>query len=138
MKEDIEQFEEAFSMHTSGSVAECACGRVFWDSYNSGYYWENGERERLSESKTATSVPHSVERVVIDGIVYCMDCSCWHSKAERIIQWLRDNQTQVGQWYALEKRRLQFASNEVPIIEHCEVTSQSAEQDFERPISGLT
>ena len=113
---NVQQFEEAFSMHVSGLVAECNCGKVYWDAYNSGYTLETGERERL-ESGDAISVPHGIERVLIEGTVYCMDCDCWHQRAARISQWLTDNRREVGEWYRLEGRRLQHLASEMPIVE---------------------
>ena len=113
---NVQQFEEAFSMRVSGCVAQCECGKVYWDAYNSGYSWEPGEREHL-ESGDAISVPHGVGRVVIDGTVYCMDCDCWHQRAARISQWLADNRQEVGEWYRLENRRLKNLASEMPIVE---------------------
>jgi len=109
---DSRQFEEAFSMHVSGPVAECECGKTYWDSYNSGYSWGDGERESL-ETGRAIAVPHGVERLMIDGVIYCMDCTCWHAKAERIANWLADNRLQVNEWYRLEMKRLRHLAKEM-------------------------
>lgn len=113
---DIEQFERAFSMHISGPVAECDCGKVFWDTYNTGYDWDEGEEDRLRADPNVVGVRHGVERIALEGRIYCMDCSCWHERAERIATWLRDHQEQIGEWFKLEKRRLAEASQRVPAI----------------------
>ncbi len=113
---DMDQFENAFSMHISGFVAECECGRVFWDSYNDGYDVPEGQREALEEDKNATAVRHGVERIVLEGKIYCMDCNCWHARAERIEEWLRHHQRAIGEWFRLEKKRLQEAADEVPNV----------------------
>lgn len=112
----FDQFEQAFSMHISGCVADCECGRVFWDSYNDGYDWNEGERETLAEDKNATAVPHGVERIMLEGQIYCMDCDCWHARATRIEEWLRNHQRAIAEWFKLEKKRLQSDLSEVPEI----------------------
>jgi len=117
MSADIERFERAFSMHVSGPVADCDCGRVFWDAYNSGYDWSEGERERLEADKAATAVQYGVERICLEGRIYCMDCNCWHERATRIIEWLRNHQSSIGEWFRLEKKSLEHAASEVPSIE---------------------
>jgi hypothetical protein len=114
---EFDQFEKAFDMHISGPVAECNCGRIFWDSYNSGYDWSEGEKERLSENPKATAVPYGVQRISLEGRYYCSDCDCWHERARRIEDWLRDNQEQIAEWFKLEKRRREKAAAEVPVIE---------------------
>ena len=112
----FDQFEEAFSMHISGFVADCECGRVFWDSCNDGYDLNDGEREALEEDQNATAVPHGVERIALEGNIYCMDCNCWHARAERIEEWLRHHRREIAEWFQLEKKRLQSAAAEVPEI----------------------
>lgn len=103
-------------MHVSGPVSECECGKLYWDAYNTGYSWSDGEEESLRSNPNATSVPHGVEKILLEGHIYCMDCTCWHPRAERIIAWLREHQEQIGQWYALEKRRLKAAMEAVPSV----------------------
>ena len=111
---DIRQFEEAFSMHDRGPVAECNCGRVYWDTYNTGYDWEPGEEDRLRANPKAIGVRHSVERIALEGRIYCMDCDCWHARADRIIEWLRNHQTCIGEWFRLERESLLRRAAEVP------------------------
>lgn len=113
---EFEQFERAFSMHTSGPVADCECGRVFWDTYNTGYDWAEGEIDALQSDLNATGVPHGVERIWLEGHVYCMDCNCWHERAKRIEDWLRNHQSAISEWFQLEKKRLQRAAADVPVI----------------------
>ena len=111
-----EQFERSFSMHVAGFVADCECGRVFWDSVNTGYDVSDEERDALDEDPKATAVPHGVERIVLEGKIYCMDCNCWHARAERIEEWLREHKQSIAEWFRLEKKRLQSEAAAVPEI----------------------
>lgn len=114
---EFEQFEEAFDMHCVGPSRQCNCERVFWDSQNSGYDWEEGEKERLAANPKATAVPYGVQMIAIEGRYYCMDCNCWHERAKRVEEFLRDHQQQIGEWFRLEKKRLLSAAAEVPVVE---------------------
>lgn len=46
----------------------------------------------------------------------CQDCDCWLSKAERVVNWLRDNQKSIGEWFKLERKRIQRQLEAVPQI----------------------
>lgn len=116
-KTESDQFGQAFTLHVSGPVAECDCGRVFWDAYNTGYDWDEGETDRLSKNPNATAVNWGVERIMLEGTVYCTDCDCWHKRAQMIVDWMRENQSQIGEWFRLEKKRLEQAAKDVPVIE---------------------
>ena len=113
---DKELFEEAFSCHMSSQIGTCDCGRVFWDGHNTGYDWHKGQQDELIADQNATRVDWGVEYVEIFGAMYCQDCSCWQDKAQRIIDWLRDNQEQVGRFFQLEKKRLLNAAGRVPEV----------------------
>lgn len=117
LKSDAEQFERAFDMHISGPVDKCDCGITYWDTYNSGYDWNEGEREALAANPKAIGIPHGVGRILLEGRIYVMDCTCWHARAERIVEWMRSHQGSIGAWFALEKSRLQQAASDVPQIE---------------------
>lgn len=116
-KTEMEQFAEAFCMHIRGAVRECDCGRVFWDSHNDGYDWDEGAPECHRNNPKATAVPYGVECLEIHGRICCKDCDCWHEKAERTICWMRSYHGQIAEWFRLEKLRLQSMAADVPAIE---------------------
>lgn len=113
---DVRQFEDAFDMHIIGPMEECRCGKIYWDSLNSGYDWEDGEEDRLRENPNATAVPHGIQRIELEGAIYCMDCTCWHKRAELVIAFLRSHQQQIGEWHRLEKQRLLAEAADVPEV----------------------
>lgn len=115
--EQLKQFEEAWSMHVCGPVLECECGKVYWDAHNDVYDWEPGERQRLEANKSTIALQHAVERIGLEGRIYCVDCDCWHKRAERIIGWLLDNKPQISEFYRLERRRLMAEAASTPEIE---------------------
>lgn len=115
-EDDREQFEIAFSVHRTSQIGECECGRIFWDGYNTGYDWHEGQEAELEANPKATRVQWGVEYVEIMGIEYCQDCDCWLSKAERVVNWLRDNQKSIGEWFKLERKRIQRQLESVPQI----------------------
>lgn len=115
--QDIRLFEDSFGCCMSSQIGQCDCGKIYWDGYNSGYDWHEGQEQRLTEDPNATRVNWGVEYVEIFGAIYCQDCECWKGKAQQIVDWLRHYQTQVGRFYKLEKKRLLQSASEVPAVE---------------------
>lgn len=112
----LRSFEDAFDSHCCGCRRECECGTIFWDSYNDGYDWDDGEREALEANPNARSLRYSVGTIILDGREYVMDCDCWKKKAARIIGWLTQNAREVATFLNLEKKRkLQEAGDLVSV-----------------------
>lgn len=61
-------------------------------------------------------MPYGVEQIMVQGRCYVTDCECWLDMAERLLTFLRGHQSEIGRWYRLEKRRLQEAAEDVPVI----------------------
>lgn len=117
MKEPkLENFIEAFHSHSGGSVRECNCGRVFYNS-SGGWDWENGELEKLQASKTATDLEWSVSTVVFEGKECVIDCDCWEKRAEQIMRFLDGHAVQICDYFKAEKRRMTKAADEFPTAE---------------------
>lgn len=106
----------AFDSHCSGCRRECVCGRVFWDNYNSGYTWEDGELEELEKNPKATPIGHSIGVVIFEGREYVMDCDCWHKRAEQIMGFIDYHAVEIAKYLTLEKERKQEAADVSPTV----------------------
>lgn len=115
MKDQLENFERAFTSSMAGCVRTCECGRIFYDGANS-YDWEEGELEKLEKNKKATCVEYSVGTIVLDGNEYCMDCDCWHKRAGAIIKFMDRYDHQIAEWLTLEKKRKQRIADNSPVV----------------------
>jgi len=100
----LDNFDRAFSnMRTN--VCTCNCGKVYWDYWNTGYDWCEGERERLEADKTATGVGYSIDIIDIDGREYANACDCWKQRASKIICWLEESREAVVSLLRYERDR---------------------------------
>jgi hypothetical protein len=99
MPSDI--FEKAFSAHWSSCRQTCECGREYWDGFNSGYSWEEGEFEALEErSKTdprCIRLEYAVSMLAFEGGHYVMGCECTR-RFRRYEKWLWRNRAQIAEY----------------------------------------
>lgn len=115
-KLDNPNFERAFAGHVAGPVGECDCNRVFWDCYNEGYSWEDGERERLEADPAATRLDYAVSYVEFEGHRYVHDCACWHPRAARLAAFLDAHAGEIAEYLTLEKRRRTSEAERSPVV----------------------
>lgn len=115
MDNKLENFEEAFRDRMTGAVRECECGRVFYNS-DGGWDFEEGELESLEKNSNATDLDYSVGTLTFDGTPYCLDCSCWQSKAQKFILWLNGHRSEIAEYFKLEKSRHQGEADSTPVI----------------------
>lgn len=101
----FESFEQAFRGRVAGCVRDCECGKTYWDAYNTGYSWDEGERERLEANHQGTALNYAVETIEFEGRVYVLDCDCWHQRAIRLIAFLRSHDTEIAEFLTEEKKR---------------------------------
>lgn len=113
----LENFTEAFSDHSGGCRRTCECGKEYWDTYNSGYSWEDGEIEGLEKNPDAVGLPHSVSTLSFEGREYVMDCTCFHDRASRIMNWIDTHAAQIANYLNLEKKRKQAIADAAPTVE---------------------
>jgi hypothetical protein len=113
---DLTSFQEAFAASMSGCVRTCECGRTFFDNHNPGYDWEPGEKEALQNDPNATALDHSVGTISLEGATYCQDCTCWHTRAARVMAWLDTHAHSIATYYAVEKQRLQAVADSMPVL----------------------
>ncbi len=114
--EDRRQIEKAFGTRDAGYRGTCNCGKEFFDDGDNGWDWEDGELEGLRANKAAVGLYYAVEQIEVQGRFYCKDCDCWLEMAERLLGFLRGHQSEIGKWYRLEKKRLERAAADVPVI----------------------
>lgn len=110
-------FEDAFSDRTGSCRGQCECGREFWDSYNSGYDWEDGEVEALEKNPAVTGLDYAVGFVAFEGRRFVYDCSCWQARARRIIAFLGGHDHAIADFLTLEKKRRQRAADHSPTVD---------------------
>lgn len=113
----FENFEQAFRGGVSGLRRTCECGVEYWDSYNSGYDWEEGEREALEADPKAKALDHSVGVVELEGRYYVDGCTCWHKRAEQVIRFLNEHAVAIAEYLTLEKKRKQAEADAAPRVQ---------------------
>lgn len=104
----FESFEQAFRGRINGCRRDCECGIVFYDTYNSGYDWEDGEVDelaRLAAEGKAKPVGHSVGLVEFEGRYFVDACTCWHERAKKIIGFLLGHDEAIADFLRREKAR---------------------------------
>jgi hypothetical protein len=100
---------------------DCACGTTFFNNEDEDLDWDPGELEGLREraqkqdGKTI-GLEGSVGTIILDGVEYVSQCSCWHELGDAKIRELDRKKYQVAQYYAYEKQRLQKKADAVPVI----------------------
>lgn len=115
-KDVFENFESAFTENTSGCRRVCQCGKEYWDAHNDGWTWDEGEIESLKKDPNAVALPHSVETVRFESRKYVADCTCWHARAEVIIEFVNGHAAQIARFLTLEKERKQKIAEESPVV----------------------
>jgi hypothetical protein len=111
----LENFATAFSSNSSGCVRTCACGRQFYDTANT-YDWEEGEFEKLCADPQAVALPHAVGTLVIQGVEFCEDCTCWYATAKPLIKLFHSQPRQIARYFELEKQRKERLAAAFPMI----------------------
>jgi predicted dehydrogenase len=112
----FENFERAFRGGVSGCRRDCECGIEYWDSYNGGYDWGEGEVESLMNNPKAKALDHAVGIVEFEGCVYVDGCTCWHERARKIIAWMVHHDEAIAEFLSLEKERKQREANRAPTV----------------------
>ncbi len=116
-KEILENFERAFSTHSAGCRRECDCGKIYYHDDENAYDWDIGEFEALQKNPKATALDYCPADMTFEGKDLVNSCTCWHEKAEKIINFLNSHGRGISTFFKLEKeRKLQEAKNS-PTIE---------------------
>ena len=112
----FENFERAFRANVAGCRQRCECGVEYWDAYNRGYSWEEGELEALEADPKAKGLDHAVGFVEFEGRRYVDGCSCWHERAKRIIGFIEAHAGEIAEFLTLEKARKMREAETAPIV----------------------
>ena len=116
----IDSFEQSFRAGISTCRLTCNCGMVYWDSYNSGISWEDGEIERLEQMQKegkAKGVDGSFGILECEGKQYAETCECWHARAKQIMSFLDSHQAKIAAYFKYEKARVSSIAAAIPEIE---------------------
>ena len=114
MTDKLENFELAFG-DGSSATRTCECGKTYFDDYNSGYGWEDGELEDLRAKHIA--VEHSIGWVSFEGKEYVNVCTCWHKRANQIMNFLDGHAIEICDYFNREKKRKQLEADLSPTID---------------------
>jgi hypothetical protein len=114
--ERIEQFEKAFASDGGLCRATCHCGKTYYNSYDQQIGWEEGELEKLEADDQAIGVDFHVGRVDLEGREYVNTCTCWHERAEIVMNFLDSHAFQIAEYLTLEKARKQKEADRSPVV----------------------
>ena len=112
----FENFERAFRARVAGCRGRCECGIEYFDTYNGGYSWEEGEFEALQTDVKAKGLDHAVGYVEFEGRRYVDACTCWHERAKRLIAVLHGHAAEIAEFLSLEKARKQREAENAPVV----------------------
>lgn len=112
----IEQFERAFSTHTSSCRVECDCGTVFWNESDRGCF-DPGEIDELKANPRARCVDYSIGILSFEGRQFADGCDCWHARAAQIAKFIDAHRFKIAEWLTLEKARLQAEADAAPTVD---------------------
>lgn len=116
MSEKLENFERAFSDHSGGCVRTCECGKTYFDNYNSGYSWDDGELEKL-QAGGGIPLAHSVGDIAFEGKQYVDACDCWHERAKHLMKFIDGHAVAIADYLKREKQRKQQEADSSPTID---------------------
>jgi len=111
----LDNFEEAFSDRAGTCRLTCECGRTFFDNYNTGYSWDEGEFEKLVQG-AGIAVEGSIGGVDFEGRHFAQCCTCWHLRAEKVMGFLDSHARQIADYLTREKQRKQAEADASPIV----------------------
>ena len=110
-----EDFEDAFSSHEGGSIRECACGRLYFNS-DGGWDWEDGELERLQklaikDPEGYADLPYTVTGVEVNGQFFVDGCKCGHPA--RYERFLADNAGGIADYLNRRAKRISELARDI-------------------------
>jgi len=109
------EFERGFSTNGAGCRTTCICGRVFYNP-NGGWDWEDGELDALAADPNATPVDWSCGEIIIDGRAFALDCSCWHERGRRILEWCLGHDDEIAEFLKEVKTAKELAARVAPTV----------------------
>jgi hypothetical protein len=103
------EFADAFSSRMGGCSFQCRCGTTWWDDFNNGIDWEEGEFERLSllsvtEPQKYKRAGGAVSWMTIDGKDIVWGCTC--TIAQQYERFLEQHAAQIADYLRLRRARL--------------------------------
>lgn len=114
MSAKMSGFEEAFRDGAGSSRIDCACGKIYFDEKCWGF--EEGEREKIVAAG-AIELEWGPSYITLEGQSFCIDCDCWHPRAERVMRFLDGHAQKIAKYFAAEKDRKMAEAFAVPDME---------------------
>ena len=114
MDPKLESFERSFRSGMSSCRNGCQCGKIYYDNFNSGIDWEDGEYERLE--KIGVPAGGSIGGIRIEGKEYAECCNCWHPHALRVIAFIERHSHAIANYFTAEKARKHAEADTSPVV----------------------
>jgi len=115
----FESFEQAFRGRVNGCRRTCECGITYWDNYNGGYDWDEGELDELVDLQgigKAKPLGYAVGVVEFEGRYYVDGCTCWHDRAKKIIGFIEGHAAAIADFLQREKKRKLAEAMSAPTV----------------------
>lgn len=116
MTPSFDSFERAFRGGVNGCRMRCECGVEYWDAYNGGYDWNEGEIKALQKDPNTRALDHAVGVVTFEGHAFVDGCTCWHERASRIIGFLNGHAEAIAAYLTEEKKRKTADAERAPVV----------------------
>ena len=106
MDEKLENFINAFS-DCSTVKLQCACGKSYADS---AHFPDIDEPDDAIHESYEYS-DHPIGIVEFEGVAYAHLCTCWHERAQKIMNFCDHHRGGIIQYFSSEKQRLLAEAN---------------------------
>lgn len=113
-----EEFEEAFRTGTAGCERTCACGKHYFDVYNT-WDWNEGELEDLLKKEEInpdeySSKDYSIGTLQIDGVEIVFECECGIARTYEFF--IRNHAKEIAEYINKRTERLRKEALDLPTI----------------------
>lgn len=116
-----EMFEDTFTSGCSHCVIECACGRTYFDDYNT-YDWEEGELEELEAKAKAhpdkyVAVDYSVGTFTLFGVEFVCGCPCTCGKPREYESFILKHARKIAAYLNKKAEGLKKTAKQIEVRE---------------------
>lgn len=119
-----EMFREAFTSNGAGCRRDCQCGRIWFEGDATGYTWDDGEFEKLTEMSKATpnlcvEVHYSIPTYYFEDSEIVWDCKCFFSnKAAEFEHTVLAEAQRVARLLNSRAKQLRLAAERIEVNEN--------------------
>jgi hypothetical protein len=126
MTHKLENFREAFSPPFGTIVVLCECGTIYFDAQDSSCF-EDGQLEGYLANPKAVAVSEGTGWVNFEGNQYCWHCTCWHTRAEKIMGFIDAHANGIAGYLTRERKRRFEEANSSPVVQGAVVAMGAGE-----------